>query len=101
MSTAETNSKPSARASPMFTPFKKVDLVWLLAPNGVLPCASPSSVRYSRPIELVDHLPMWKWFSSSASQRWTLKREGNSHDPNGANGHCSAASGRSTKVVLF
>src|SRR5438094_759510 len=55
--------------------WKKADLVWLLASNGVLPCASPSSVRYSRPIELVDDLPMWQWFSSSAAQRWTLKRD--------------------------
>src|SRR5438445_10040468 len=78
--------------------WKKADFVWLLASKGGLPWASPSSVRYSSPIELVDHLPTWKWLSSSASQRSTLKRPGNSH---GGNAHCSAGSGRSTKVVLF
>src|SRR5215831_8901174 len=77
---------------------KKADFVWLLASNGVLPWATPSSVRYSSPMELVDHLPIWKWFRSSASQRSTSKRPGNSH---GGNGHGSARSGRSTNVVLF
>ena len=75
--------------------WKKTDRVSLSASKGVDPCATPFSSRYSSPTELVDHLPMWKWFSSSASRRSTVLRAGNSH---GGNGHCSAGSGRSVNL---
>ena len=78
--------------------WKKADFVSLVASNGVLPWTSPFSSRYSSPTELVDHRPIWKWFSHSTSRRSTLKREGNSQ---GGNGHVSAGSGRSMNSWKF
>src|SRR5260370_37353802 len=83
---------------------KKPAVVWLCASKGVVGepgapgrrCAS--SPRSSRPRVLVDHDPMKKRLSHSASRRSTLIRDGNSH---GGNGHPSARRGGSTTVASW